>query len=103
MDAYARDCYEREAEDLLIRYDCRVVDFLRDEKGIYGIGIIDQSESEAVAREIGIQGRSNYTYQALITRPDRLLDTDAPPALLQPLVSTRWVVGANLSRNFIVG
>jgi hypothetical protein len=80
MDAYARDCYERQAEDLLIRDDCRVVDFLRDEKGIYGIGFIDQSE--AVAREINAD-------KTLITRPDRLSDTDTQLAVLQPLFSTR--------------
>jgi Cu/Ag efflux pump CusA len=79
MDAYARDCYEREAEDLLVRYDCRVVDFLRDGKGIYGIG-----------REIN-------ACQTLITRPDRLSDTDTSLAVLQPLFSTcgRSVLGGD--------
>jgi hypothetical protein len=93
MDAYARDCYERKAEDLLIRYDCRVVDFVRDEKGIYGIGIIDQSE--AVTREICIPGRINNAYQMLITRADRLSDTDIPPAVLQPLFANRSVFGCD--------
>jgi hypothetical protein len=90
MDAYARDYYERKAEDLLNQYDCRIVDFLRDEKGIYGISFIDQSE--AAAGEIDPN-------KALITRPDRLPDTNTDTALavLQPLFSTRGrsVFGVN--------
>jgi hypothetical protein len=74
MDAYARDYYEREAANLLVRYDCHVVDFVRDEKGTYGIGLIDQPET--VARELGMPWRRNDDYQILITRPDRLSDTD---------------------------
>lgn len=72
----------------MIRYDCRVVDFLRDEKGIYGIGFIDQLE--AATREINAD-------KTLITRPDRLSDTDTQLAILQPLVSPRGrsVFGGN--------
>jgi hypothetical protein len=84
------DHFEREAEDLLIRYDCRVVDFLRDEKGIYGIGIVDQSE--AVAAKVGMPW-CNYNYLTLITRPDRLSATEIPPTVLQPLLLTRSVLG----------
>ena len=87
MDAYARDYYEREAANLLVRYDCHVVDFVRDEKGTYGIGLIDQSET--VAREVGMPWRRNDDYQTLITRPDRLSATDTPLAVLQPLFATR--------------
>ena len=68
----------------MIRYDCRVVDFLRDEKGIYGISFIDQSE--AVAREIRAS-------QILITRPDRLSDTDTQLAVLQPLCPSSEFLG----------
>ena len=93
MDAYAHDCYERKAADLFVRYDCRVVDFLRDEKGIYGIGISDQSE--AVTREVGIPWCRNDDYQILITRPDRLSDTGIPPAVLQPLFANRSVFGCD--------
>ena len=92
MDAYARDYYERKAEDLLVRYDCRVVDFVRDEKGIYGIGLIDHSQ--AVTREVGIPWCRNDDYQILITRPDRLSDSYSQLAVLQPLFSTRNRLGA---------
>jgi hypothetical protein len=62
------------------------VELLRDQRGIYGIGVSDLFDFEAIAWSCGIEPE-RHTFEpsphALILRPDRLLDGRARGAVLQ--------------------
>jgi hypothetical protein len=65
------------------------VELLRDQRGIYGIGVSDLYDFEAVARSCGIEPEP-YTFarprSALILRPDWLMDTKPHRAVLQKIL-----------------
>ena len=64
------------------------VELLRDQRGVYGIGVSDLFDFEAVAWSCGIEPEP-YTFEpsprALILRPDRLLDSRPRGAVLQKI------------------
>ena len=64
------------------------VELLRDQRGIYGIGVSDLFDFEAMAWSCGIEPEP-YTFErpptALILRPDRLPDTTPRGAVLQKI------------------
>ena len=72
------------------RYDDKPhpVELLRDERGIYGIGVSDLFDFEAIAWSCGIEPEP-YTFEpsprALILRPDRFLDSRPRRAVLQKI------------------
>jgi hypothetical protein len=61
------------------------VELLRDQRGVYGIGVSDLFDSEAIAWSCGIEPEP-HTFERppsdLILRPDRLLDSRTNDALL---------------------
>ena len=65
------------------------VELLRDQRGVYGIGVSDLFDFEAVAWSCGIEPEP-YTFErsprALILRPDRLLDGRPSDAALEMAV-----------------
>src|SRR5215831_8105986 len=65
------------------------VELLRDGRGIYGIGVSDLFDYEAVAWSCGVEP-DPYTYErppsALILRPDRFMDSKPHNAVLQKIV-----------------
>jgi hypothetical protein len=64
------------------------VELLRDQRGIYGIGVSDSFDFEAIAWSCGIEPEP-HTFErsprALILRPDRLPDTRPRRAVLQKI------------------
>ena len=64
------------------------VELLRDQRGIYGIGVSDLFDFEAIAWSCGIEPEP-HTFErpprALILRPDRLPDTRPRRAVLQKI------------------
>jgi len=64
------------------------VELLRDQRGIYGIGVSDLFDFEAIAWSCGIEPEP-HTFErpprALILRPDRLPDTTPSGAVLQKI------------------
>ena len=68
--------------------DAMPVELLRDGRGIYGVGVSDLSDYEAVAWLCGVEPEP-YTFQrppsALILRPDWFMDTKPHGAVLQKI------------------
>jgi hypothetical protein len=64
------------------------VELLRDQRGVYGIGVSDLYDFEAIAWSCGVEPKP-YTFEpaprALILRPDRLLDSRQGGAVLQKI------------------
>jgi hypothetical protein len=64
------------------------VELLRDQRGVYGIGVSDLFDFEAIAWSCGIEPEP-YTFErpprALILRPDRITDTVPRRAVLQKI------------------
>jgi hypothetical protein len=64
------------------------VELLRDGRGIYGIGVSDLFDYEAIAWSCGVEPEP-YSFErpsALILRPDRFVDTEPNQAALQKIV-----------------
>jgi hypothetical protein len=80
----------------MTEYDCMPVALLRDGRGIYGIGVSDLFDYEAVAWSCGVEPQP-YTFErppsALILRPDRLMDAKAPPPMLAGYAVLQKIVG----------
>ena len=61
------------------------VQLLRDGRGIYGIGVSDLYDFEAVARSCGVK-QPLHRPPPLILRPDWFIDTEPSGAVLQKIV-----------------
>jgi hypothetical protein len=83
------DGWEHEAQTFVaVDSTPHPVELLRDQRGVYGIGISDLFDLEAVAWSCGVEPE-RYSLEraprALILRPDRLLDTRPCRAVLQKI------------------
>jgi hypothetical protein len=71
-----------------IKDDPMPVDLLRDGRGIYGIGVSDLFDYEALAWSCGVEPEAPFESppSALILRPDWFMDTKPHRAVLQKIV-----------------
>lgn len=70
-----------------LRTEARPIELLRDERGVYGIGVSDLFDFEAVALSCGIEPEGGWYHapRAFILRPDRFAGTEPRRAVLQKI------------------